>query len=361
MDQSEAAGSSPALASQPFGQTSDARAATLYTLENARLRVCITDFGGRMVRIEAPDRHDHRGDVLLGFDNVLAYVANGGAFGALLGRCANRIAGASVTIDGQTYQLSKNNGDATLHGGAVGFDKVFWTVATAEAEPVPRLVLTHVSADGDQGFPGEVSIQATYQLDEDALSLSFQARTSKSTVINLSAHPYFNLAGTAGGDVLDHEVSIAADTFLPTDAAQIPTGDLLPVAGTPFDFRQPSLLGARIRQADPHLFHGLGYDHCFVVGTDAPTTPRFAVRVRDPASGRVLEVYTDQPGLQLYTGNKLTGAFAGHGGIIYRQSAGFALEAQGFPDAPHHPNFPSTILRPGETYRRVIRYRFPAE
>jgi aldose 1-epimerase len=348
------------LPSEPFGQTSDGRTATLYTLRNARLRVQITDFGGRMVRIQAPDRRGQQDDVLLGFDTVQAYRANGGAFGALLGRSANRIAGASVTIDGQRYQLSRNNGDATLHGGAAGFDKLFWAVAAAEDGPIPRLVLTHTSVDGDQGFPGTLTAQATYQLADDSLSLTFEARTTKPTIVNLSAHPYFNLAGTAGTDVLNHEITIPADAFLPTDAAQIPTGELRSVAGTPFDFRQPGPLGRRIRQTDPQLFHGLGYDHCFVLGKDNPATSRLAVRVRDPDSGRVLEIHTDHPGVQIYTGNKLTGAFAGHGGIIYRQSAGVAVEAQAFPDAPNHAHFPSTLLRPEDTYRRTIRYRFDA-
>ena len=346
------------LLPEPFGRTPDGYDATLYTLENERLRVRITDFGGRMVSIETPDRHGRRHHILLGFDTVAAYADYGGSFGTLLGRFANRIAGGSFMLDGHTWQLSKNNGDATLHGGAVGFNRVFWTVATAEAGPVPRLVLTHVSSDGDQGFPGEMSVQATYQLNADSLSLTFEARTSKPTVINLSAHPYFNLAGTATGDVLGHEVTIAAEAFLPTDSAQIPTGEIRSVAGTPFDFRQPKLLGSRIRQPDPQLFHGLGYDHCFVLGTDVVAAPRLAVRVHDPASGRVVEVHTDQPGVQVYTGNKLSGAFAGHGGVVYRQSAGLALEPQGFPDAPHHPNFPFAVLRPEETYRRIIQYHF---
>lgn len=339
-----------ALPSEPFGQLPDGRTATLFTLENSHLRVRITDFGGRMVSIEAPDRNGHRDHVLLGFADVAAYSDHGGSFGCLLGRYANRIAGAAFTLDGQTFPLSKNSGDLTLHGGAVGFNRVFWTVASAEGA---TLVLTHVSPDGDQGFPGEVTVQATYRLDADSLSLVFEARTTRPTVINLSAHPYFNLGGLACGDVLGHEATIAADAFLPTDAAQLPSGEIRPVAGTPFDFRTPTLLGARIRQPDPQLYHGLGYDHCFVLGTGGP-----AVRVRDPASGRVLEIHTDQPGVQMYTGNKLTGTFAGHGGVVYRQSAGLALEPQDFPDAPHHGNFPSTTLRPGEVYRRTIRYRF---
>jgi aldose 1-epimerase len=349
----------PALPSEPFGQLPDGRAATLFTLENDRLRVRITDFGGRMVSIETPDRDGVRDHILLGFGNVAAYSDYGGSFGCLLGRYANRIAGGSVTLDGQTYKLSKNNGDATLHGGAVGFNRVFWTVGAADAEPLPKLVLTHVSPDGDQGFPGEVITRATYQLEADTLSLSFEARTTKPTVINLSAHPYFNLGGSGSLGVLRHEVTIAAEAFLPTDGAQIPTGEIRSVAGSPFDFRKPALLGSRIRQPDPQLFHGLGYDHCFVLGTDGAASP--AIRVRDPASGRVLEIYTDQPGIQVYTANKLSGAFAGHGGFIYRQSAGLALEPQDFPDAPHHPNFPSTVLRPGDICRRTIRYQFAAE
>jgi aldose 1-epimerase len=338
-----------ALPAAPFGSLPDGQKTSLYTLHNDHLRAGITDYGGRMVSIEAPDRNGHHDHVLLGFDTVSGYLA-AGSFGTLLGRYANRIAGASITLDGQTYALSRNEGNNTLHGGAVAFSKLVWNVVTAEAA---TLVLTHVSPDGDQGFPGELIVQATYQLDADTLSLTFEARTTRPTVVNLSAHPYFNLGGPACDDVLGHELTLAADAFLPTDAAQLPTGGLQSVAGTPFDFRQPTRLGAHIRHPDPQLFLGLGYDHCFVLRGDGP-----AVRVHDPASGRVLEIHTDHPGVQVYTGNKLSGAFAGHGGVIYRQSAGLALEPQAFPDAPHHPDFPSTVLRPGETYRRHIRYRF---
>ncbi|HEY4041078.1 MAG TPA: aldose epimerase family protein [Rhodopila sp.] len=341
-----------ALPSEPFGALPDKSQTRLYTLQNDQLRVRITDFGGRMVSIEAPDRDGQRDHVLLGFDTAAAY-GSAGSFGTLLGRYANRIAGARFTLDGKTYDLSRNDGDATLHGGAEGYSKFVWQVVAAQAAPLPTLVLTHLSPDGDQGFPGEVTAQATYQLDGDSLSLTLQAQTTKPTVISLSAHPYFNLGGPACAEVLGHTIMIAADAFLPTDAAQIPTGEFRPVADTPFDFRRPTPLGARIRQPDEQLFHGLGYDHCFVLRGDQP-----AIRVADPISGRALEIHTDLPGVQVYTGNKLSGAFAGHGGVIYRQSAGLALEPQAFPDAPHHPDFPSTILRPGETYRRSIRYRF---
>jgi aldose 1-epimerase len=344
-----------ALPSEPFGPMPDGRETSLYTLQNDQLRVRITDFGGRMVSIEAPDRNGQSDHVLLGFATVAGY-RTAGSFGTLLGRYANRIAAGSFTLDGQTYTLSRNDGNNTLHGGAEGFSKRLWDVASAEANPVPTLTLIHVSPDGDQGFPGEVTVQATYQLNADSLSLKFEARTTKPTIINLSAHPYFNLGGPGSGDVLDGEVTIAAEAFLPTDAGQIPTGEIRSVDGTPFDFRQATRLGARLRQPDPQIFIGLGYDHCFVLRGDGP-----AVKVVDRISGRVLEIHTDQPGVQVYTGNKLSGTFAGHGGVIYRQSAGLAIEPQGFPDAPHHANFPSAVLRPGEIYRRYIRYRFTSD
>ena len=343
---------------ESFGHTPDGRAAKVYTLSNAHLRVRITDYGGRVVSIEAPDRLGHRDDVLLGFDDAASYAEAGGAFGALLGRNANRIAGGSFNIDHRTYRLATNEGTSTLHGGPLGFDKVYWQVVSATAESEPALVLAHVSPDGDQGFPGELSVQATYRLEDDSLWLEFEAHTRKSTLVSLSAHPYFNLAGCQSDHVLNHIVTIDSAAFLPTDDKQIPTGEVRSVTDTPFDFREPSRLGARIRQRDRQLLAGHGYDHYFVLDTrPISTSPRFAARAMDPSSGRVLEVHTTQPGLQLYTGNQLNGSVAGRGGI-YRQSAGFAFEPQGFPDAPHHASFPSTFLHAGERYFASIRYRF---
>ena len=338
------------MKTEPFGRTNDGHAATIYTLENACLSVRITDFGGRTVSIAAPDRHGRRGDVLLGFDDVAKFIEAGGSFGALLGRYANRIGGAELTIDGRSHALSRNERNNTLHGGAVGFDKVFWTVIAADQT---RLHLQHVSPDGDQGFPGELTVDAHYRLDGDTLSLAFEASTDRPTVINLSAHPYFNLAAVHG-DVLNHELAIAADAFLPTDAELIPTGIICSVADTPFDFRTATPLGERIHDSDEQLTIGHGYDQCFVLRSHAGP----AARVTEPGSGRVLEIYTDQPGLQLYTGNWLSGRAVGHGGTAYQRFAGFCLEPQEFPDAPHHPNFPPTVLRPGQLYRRMIRYRF---
>jgi len=341
----------------PFGHTADGRSATLYTLQNECLRVRATDFGGRIVSVEAPDktgRHDH---VVLGFDRVADYASAGGAFGAVLGRNANRIAGARFTLDGRSYELSKNEGDSTLHGGKIGFDKVLWRVGGFDAS---KLVLDHFSPDGDQGFPGDLTVQVTYRLAGQRLSLTLAAETTKATPVNLSAHPYFNLAGLAAGDVLDHEFTIDADAFLPTDIKQIPTGEIRPVHATPFDFRTPMTAGARIRHADTQLLYGKGYDHYFVLGKVDNATPRFAARARHPQSGRVLEIFTTQPGTQFYTGNNLNGSVAGRGGA-YRQCAGFAFEPQGFPDAPNQANFPTTVLRPGAIYRQVIEYRFTVD
>lgn len=343
------------MEAKPFGHTPDGAAASVYTLSAGALRVQITNFGGRMVSIEAPDRTGKPGHVLLGFGSAEEYAKAGGAFGALLGRCANRIGGGAFTLDGQQYRLAVNEGNNTLHGGPRGFDKLLWTVESAADR---ELVLSLTSPDGDQGFPGALSVRATYRLDEHALTLDLEADTTRPTIVNLSAHPYFHLAGAENGDALGHQAMIAADAFLPTDAAQLPTGEIRPVAGTVFDFRQPETLGSRIRRSDQQLLHGKGYDHCFVLRQPNQGGPHLAARITEPDSGRVLDVLTTQPALQLYSGNKLDGSAVGHDGVIYRQAAGFALEAQGFPDAVHQDGFPSTVLRPGQKYRAAIIYRF---
>jgi aldose 1-epimerase len=337
-----------------FGQVAG-RTARLYTIENDQLRARITDYGGILVSLEASSpQGGNRDHVLLGFDNIADYVANRGSFGALLGRTANRIAGGSVTIDGQIFELSKNENGSTLHGGTVGFGKQFWSVAAAERDHV---TLTLTSPDGDQGFPGQVDVTATYRLDGAALSLTFEARTTKPTPLSLSAHPYFNLDGVDARDCLDHRVAIFAAAFLPTDEKQIPTGELRPVSGTVFDFSTPLPIGVRIRANDVQLRYGRGYDHYYILPQESAGQLRLAVRAHGAKSGRVLEILTTQRGLQFYTGNNLNGSAPGRGGL-YRQAAGFAIEPQGFPDAPHQPNFPTTILRPGQTYREEIVYRF---
>jgi aldose 1-epimerase len=339
---------------ESFGQTPDGRSAGVYTIANESIRVRITDFGGRVISIEVPDRSGKHGHVVLGFDDVSQYVSAGGAFGALLGRNANRIGGGAFTLDGHTYQLSKNEEAATLHGGRFGFDKLFWRVESVRGT---SLALSLVSPDGDQGFPGELRVRADYELTGNTLRLSLEATTSKPTPVSLSAHPYFNLAGPSAGDIYGHEITIAADRFLPTDRQQIPTGEIRPVDGTVFDLRYPTVIATRIRCADQQLLFGKGYDHYFILQDTAADQPRMAARVYDPSSGRVLEVVTTQPGTQFYTGNNLNGSVSGRGGA-YRQSAGLALEPQGFPDAPNRPEFPSTVLTPGSVYRQVIAYRF---
>jgi aldose 1-epimerase len=336
-----------------FGQLPDGRKARLFTLSNGKLRVAITSYGARLVSIETPDRHGRMGHVLLGFDDVAAYAAAGGSFGAFLGRYANRIANGSFSIDGETYHLATNENGNTLHGGPIGFSQTLWDGAIEN----DTLVLTHTSPNGDQGFPGTLTTRAEYRLIDDRLHIELEAATDRPTVINLSSHPYFNLAGVAQHDILHHELTINAETYLPTDSRQIPTGEFRPVAHTQFDFRTPRPFNAQIRDNNPQLHLARGYDHCFVLNAgDQP-----AATVRDPHSGRILEVFTNQPGLQVYSGNSLDGSVIGRNGIAFRQSAAFALEAQNFPNAPNNPGFPNSVLRPGEKYDHMIAYRFSTD
>jgi aldose 1-epimerase len=340
----------------PFGRAAD-RMARVFTLENDRLRARVTDYAGALVSFEAPDRTGARGHVVLGFDDVAGYLENRGSFGALLGRNANRIAGGRIVIDGQVYELSKNENGSTLHGGAESFGKRFWQ---AEGYEGRELRLRLVSPDGDQGFPGEVTVEAVWRLDGADLSLTFTASTTRPTPLSLSAHPYFNLDGPSFGDCLDHGVEIFAQSYLPTDARQIPTGDITAVAGTAFDFRTSRRIGERIREPDAQLRFGRGYDHYYVLPEADAGELRLAARVRSRHSGRVLDILTTQRGTQFYTGNNLDGSAPGRDGL-YRQSAGFAFEPQGFPNAPNQPNFPTTILRPGEIYRQQIVYRLTTD
>ena len=338
-----------------FGQVSGHNA-RLYTIENEQLRARITDYGGILVSLEAPAPSGSREHIVLGFEDAADYAANKGSFGALLGRNANRIAGGTVTIDRETYSLSKNENGSTLHGGAVGFGKQFWSVLSASRN---SLALRLVSPDRDQGFPGEVEVTATYWVAGTELHLIFDARTTKPTPLSLSAHPYFNLDGVGARDCLDHRVEIFATHFLPTDEKQIPTGEQRAVEGTVFDFSAPLPIGARIRCRDPQLRYGRGYDHYYILPPESAGRLRLALRAYGARTGRVLEILTTQRGTQFYSGNNLDGSAAGRGGL-YRQSGGFAVEPQGFPNAVNQPGFPSTVVRPGEAYREEIVYRFPA-
>jgi aldose 1-epimerase len=324
----------------------------LVTLSNADLRIGLSNYGARMLSIQAPDRDGRFDHVLLGFDDP-ATILKAGSFGAVLGRYANRIAGGQFDLDGETFTLPRNDGDTTLHGGPGGFGKRFWSLADRTDKSATFAL---ESLDGDQGFPGALSVRATYALDGPALRLTLDATTTRATPVNLSAHPYFNLAGQDALDVCDHALHVAATHYLPTDANQIPTGELRSVDGTAFDFRTPVIIGGRIRNPDPQLRYARGYDHCFVLDGAAGSL-RTAARLSHAGSGRTLDIETDLAGLQVYTSNSLDGSLVGHGGC-YRQTSGLALEAQAFPDAPNQPTFPSTILRPGNRFEATIVYRF---
>ena len=347
-----------ALFSQaPFGRAPDGSSVEIFTLRQPggiEARIC--NYGAILVSLKAPDRDGHLEDVVLGYDHLEGYLTLSPYFGAVVGRYANRIARGTFSLDGVTYVLAANNGPNSLHGGRKGFDKVVWQAAQTGTASTPTLTLHYLSKDGEEGYPGNLSVTAVYSLTGDnGLSLDLTATTDKTTIVNLSQHTYFNLAGK--GDILAHQIHIDADRFTPVDGTLIPTGELRPVAGTPFDFRRPAAIGARIEQQDEQLQHGRGYDHNFVLNHRTGRLDVIA-RVTEPIAGRVLEVLTTEPGVQLYSGNYLNGAITGKGGHVYGQRAGFCLEAQHFPDSPNHPAFPSATLRPGEVYRNTIIYRF---
>jgi aldose 1-epimerase len=339
-----------------FGKTPDGTPVELYELTNGRITAKVMTYGGIVTELNVPDRQGNAADVVLGFETLDAYIARNPHFGALTGRVANRIAGASFTLDGKEYKLAANNGPNTLHGGKKGFDKVVWKAEDVSGPAGPAVKLTYVSPDGEEGFPGKLSVAVTYTVtQDDALKIDYSATTDKPTLVNLTNHSYFNLAGQTGGTILDHEMMIAADQYTAADDAYIPTGELKSVQGTPLDFTSPKALGARIAQikGEPG-----GYDHNYVIRPDK-RSPALAARVREPSSGRVMEVFTTEPGVQLYTGNFLDGSVMGKG-VVYKKHTGFCLETQHFPDSPHHPEFPSIVLRPGATYKTTTIYKFSA-
>ena len=348
------------ITSAPFGAAPDGKPVNLYTLRNASgVEVRLTNYGGIVTSWLVPDRRGKLGDVVLGYDNLEGYLKATPYFGALIGRCGNRIANARFTLNGVTRQLAANNGPNTLHGGLRGFDKVVWEAKPLLAADGPALELRYLSPDGEEGFPGNLRVQAMHTLTRDnGLRLDFTATTDQDTVVNLTHHSYFNLAGR--GDVLGHFAQINADQFTPVDSTLIPTGRLQPVAGTPFDFRQPTAIGARIEEKDEQLKFGGGYDHNWVPNK-APNQLGVVARVTERTSGRVLEVLSTQPGVQFYTGNFLDGSITGKGGWVYQRRHAFCLEPQHFPDAINHPNFLSPVLKAGETYRQTIIYRFSTD
>lgn len=349
--------SKPALATSFFGKTPAGEEITLYTLTNANgMEVGIINFGGIITRIKTADRQGQFADIALGFDELEPYLQASPYLGALIGRFGNRLAKGRFELDGKTYQLETNNGANHLHGGSVGFDKVVWQATPFTADTHVGVKLFYLSRDGDQGYPGNLSVTVTYTLtNEDEILVDYHATTDQATPINLTQHSYFNLAGQ--GDILQHELMINADAFTPIDDTQIPVGELRSVAGTPFDFRTPKAIGADIQRDDDQLRCGLGYDHNFVLNKAAPKKLTLAARASEATSGRVLEVYTEEPGVQFYSGNFLDGSLSGRG-TTFAYRTGFCLEPQHFPDSPNQPDFPSTILRPGETYTSRTIFKF---
>lgn len=336
----------------PSGEAID-----LYTMRNSNgIEISITTLGGRIVTLKTPDAQDHFDDIMLGFDSLPRYVAKNPFFGALVGRYANRIANGEFILDGKTYTLAKNNGPNSLHGGMVGFDKVKWQAHPEGDGQAPSLTLQYVSQDGEEGYPGTLRNTAVYTLnDDDTLSIEFRATTDKTTVLNLTTHSYFNLAGHAHGTVVDHEVMINADRITPVNEYLIPTGEFLEVAGTPFDFRKPRRVGDRIDANDEQIALARGYDHNYVIEGSGL---RLAARAVYPGNGRVMEVHTTQPGMQFYTGNHLPDKLEGKDGANYGFRAGFCFETQHFPDSPNQPAFPSTVLKSGDEYHQVTVFKF---
>jgi aldose 1-epimerase len=349
---------------KPFGQMPDGTAVEAITLSNAKgIKATILTLGASVQSLIAPDRSGKPADVVLGYDTLAGYIAKPNFFGATVGRVANRIAKGRFTLDGKSYQTPVNDGPNALHGGTKGFDKVVWTVVSTKGGAKPSVTLRYVSPDGDQGYPGQLTTTATYSLDDKGdLAVDYSATTDKPTVVNLSNHTYWNLngEGSAAG-AMGLKMMIPAEAYTPTDATAIPTGEFRPVAGTPFDFRTPTAIGLRVRDGkDEQIRFGRGYDHNWVVTRTKPKAMQLMARVEDPLSGRVMEVLSDQPGIQFYSGNFLDGTITGKSGHIYREGDCVVLEPQMFPDTPNRPEFGSVRLNPGQTYANHIVYRFSA-
>ncbi len=346
-----------------FGTTADGQAVEEYSLLNQNgLEVKIITYGGIITSILAPDAEGYMDNIVLGYDNLADYEQGSPYFGAIIGRYGNRIGGGKFTLEGEDYTLATNNGANSLHGGLKGFDKVVWQAETSVDEESESLALTYTSADMEEGYPGTLQVRVVYTLSsDDVLLIEYEATTDKTTVVNLTNHTYFNLGGEGGGSIYDHMLSINAEYFTPVDAGMIPTGEIAPVEGTPFDFREPKPIGLDIRADDEQLRYGRGFDHNWVLLRDEDeeaTTLTQAAAAYDPESGRILEVLTTEPGVQFYAGNQLDGTKYGASGRAYRQSDGFCLETQHYPDSPNQPNFPSTTLQPGDVYSSATMFRF---
>ena len=350
-----------AVARRPFGTLADGRTVHAYAFASrGGVEVEVLDYGAVVRTLRVPDHAGTPADVVLGYDTIAEYERQRAFFGTLVGRYANRIAHGRFTLDGVEHRLATNDGPNHLHGGPRGYWAVLWSAAPFARAGSRGVALDYVSPDGEEGYPGTLAVRVTYTLgDDDELAVEYEARTDRATPVNLTQHSYFNLAGHDAGDVLGHELAIAASRYTPVDDTLVPTGELLPVAGTPFDFTQPHRVGARLGADHPQLRAGGGYDHNFVLDEAARSGDASAAVLHDPASGRTLEIRTTEPGIQLYGGQAL-GGVRGKGGREYPPHAGAALETQHFPDSPNHPHFPSTILRPGETFTSRTSFRFVA-
>jgi aldose 1-epimerase len=342
-----------------FGTLPNGRDTTLYTLTNASgMQAAITNFGGTVVSIKVPDKKGKFDDVVLGFERIDNYAAKMPYFGAIVGRYGNRIAKGKFSLDGKQYTLARNDGENSLHGGLHGFDKALWNVNAVLNKDEPQLILEYTSKDGEEGYPGTLKVTVTYTLtNNNELRIDYHATTDKPTVLNLTNHTYFNLAGAGNGDILSHELMINADNFTPVDKTLIPTGEIRAVSGTPFDFTKSTVIGERINDKDEQLKFGNGYDHNWVLNKDDKKLT-LAAKAYEPESGRVMEVFTTQPGVQFYCGNFLDGSNIGKGGKAYKRRFGFCLETQHYPDSPNKPSFPSTVLRPGEEFDSTTIYKF---
>lgn len=345
-----------------FGTTADGRQVEAITLTNGHgMRATILSYGAILQSLSAPDRNGKSEDVTLGYNDMQGYLVAPNYFGATVGRYANRIKNGTFAIDGKTYTLAKNNGPNALHGGLKGFDKRLWTVEKVASGDTASVTLRYVAADGEEGYPGQLTVTATYALNEkNELSVEYTATTTKPTIVNITNHSFFNLAGEASQrSIYDNVVTIPAESTTPVDKTLIPTGQLRPVEGTPFDFRKPTVIGTRIRDGrDQQIVFGQGYDENFVIAKTVSAQPVLHARVEDPSSGRVMEILSNQPGVQFYTGNFLDGTAIGKSHHAYRQGDGLALEPQVFPDTPNQPALGSARVNPGQTYRNVIVYRF---
>jgi aldose 1-epimerase len=351
---------SEAITKASFGTTKDGKTVDVYTLKNSNgVEARIINYGGIVLSLKVPDKAGQMGDVVLGYDTLAEYEKETPYFGCLVGRYGNRIAKGKFTLNGQTYTLATNNYPNALHGGVKGFDKVVWDAKPASSPKGPAVELSYVSKDGEEGYPGTLTVKAVYTLtDDNALQLDYTATTDKDTVVNLTQHSYFNLAGK--GDILGHVVQINADKFTPVDVTLIPTGELKPVDGTPFDFRKPTAIGERVNANDEQIKFGGGYDHNWVIIKPMGELGLQA-RVTEPTTGRVLEVLSTEPGLQFYCGNFLDGKLKGKGGWVYQHRNGFCMEPQHYPDSPNQPSFPSVVLKPGQTYKNTIIYKLSVQ